>query len=120
MAWHQQHTHQLPTDCEVHCIAGFPAPVNQKGDVGFDVTIFDHHSSNADISLASEVGDVMYRMEYPDAAITEGSAAGLSYSAHAKEGGAADYSFKVDGLYEKRRENGAGQNAKNNPYPTVK
>jgi hypothetical protein len=67
-----------------------------------------------DVNLANEAGDVMYRMEYPDAAIRGGSQAD---EGKYRSQGAGDYSFDVEDLYKSRKASGEGKNMESNPYP---
>src|SRR5690606_29681737 len=97
---------------------GYFAPINKDGEIGFDVTLNGKFSFN-DETLANEAGDVMFRMEYPEAARKSGTDKGKTDSEYRKEGTAGDYSNRVQELYKKRKQNESGKDPNNNPYPLL-
>jgi RHS repeat-associated protein len=95
---------------------GFLAPLNNDGDIGFDIEI-NGEFSYQDGPLSNEAVDVMFRMEYPAAARKSVSDKGKSEEEYLKPGTAADYSNRVQEIYIERKETGEGKDKKNNPYP---
>ena len=93
-----------------------PAPINGDDEIGFDITLFGIYSYS-DGSLANEIGDVMFNMEYPDASSVSGTDAGKNHAEYIKKGSAGDYSFRVQDLYLKRKKEGKGKDENNDPYP---
>jgi len=93
-----------------------PGPINSNDEIGFDVTLFSTPDW-ADINLSNEAGDIMFRMEYPDAAAKSGTDKGKSYDDYVKKGTAGYYSFEVEETYKNRKKSGEGKDPNNNPYP---
>lgn len=96
--------------------SGGRAPINEDGEIGFDIILngmFSYH----DESLSNEAGDVMFRMEYPEASRRSGSDVGKTESEYLKSGSAGDYSNRVQELYRERKKTGEGKDETNNPYP---
>jgi hypothetical protein len=105
---------------------GAPTPTNSKNEDGFDITIYEV-GEWSDVSLANEIGDVMFRMEYPQDAYEDGSdsnkvddAGKLDWSEYMKEGSAGHYSTQVEKMYKARKKSGDGKDPNNNPYPLKK
>ncbi len=48
------------------------APVNSEDEVGFDIILYPVAGDDG-AALANEIGDVMYRIEYPNSSLVEGS-----------------------------------------------
>jgi hypothetical protein len=94
------------------------APIDKNDEIGFDVTLFSPFNFS-DISLSNEAGDVMFRMEYPEACHNSGSDAYKDYDQYLEKGTAGYYSYKVEDLYKERKTEKAetGKNAIENPYP---
>lgn len=101
------------------------APINDENKIGFNIIIFDTPDW-ADVHLANEIGDVMYRMEYPKAAQSEPSdfkenpltgETKLDKETISRKGSASEYSKKVENTYKDRKKSGEGKNESNNPYP---
>ena len=78
------------------------APVDKEGNIGFNISICKelHYS---DVFLANEIGDVMFRMEYPDKALDSGTDASKSEEEYRRGGTAGDYSFRVQEVYSQRK-----------------
>jgi RHS repeat-associated protein len=96
-----------------------PAPFLPSAEgIGFEITIFTVPIARA-VSLSNEIGDVMYRMEYPDASIKQGGNAHQSDSEY-RNSGSGKYSFEVEDKYKERVKNSQGKDASNNPYPLKK
>jgi RHS repeat-associated protein len=91
-------------------------PINPNNDeIGFLITLYSITASGRDVSLANEAGDVMYRMDYPEASL-RGGAMQVDESKYPSEG-AGGYSFDVEDLYKSRKASGEGKNIESNPYP---
>ena len=106
----------------------YGAPINDDNEIGFNITLF-YVGAGADVDMANEIGDVMYRMEYPRASMTSGSdfkknpltgEISIDKENYYKEGNAGDYSRKVENIYKDRKKTGEGKNENNNPYPLKK
>jgi RHS repeat-associated protein len=96
-----------------------PAPfITGSDEIGFRITIYSVPVARVP-SLANEVGDVMYRMEYPDAAIKQGGNENQTEDEY-RNSGSGDYSFDVEETFETRRDNGQGADPNSNPYPLKK
>lgn len=102
-----------------------PGPINSNDEIGFDITLFSTEEWS-DNYLANEAGDVMFRMEYPNAAYASGSDADKKYSSggtnwekYLKKGSAGYYSQKVEDTYKMRKKSGSGKDPNNNPYPLI-
>ncbi len=94
------------------------APLDENDEVGFNVTLFSTPEW-ADVYLSNEAGDVMFRIEYPDAAYNSGSDANKTYDDYIKKGTAGNYSYKVEDMYKKRKKEKqkTGKKSDTNPYP---
>jgi RHS repeat-associated protein len=95
---------------------GYFAPVSKGGEIGFDV-ILNGKFSFHDVTLSNEAGDVMYRMEYPQAAYRSGTDKGKNYQEYMKPGGPGYYSTEVEETYKTRKGTPEGKDPNNNPYP---
>jgi hypothetical protein len=94
-----------------------PGPINPNTDeIGFLINLYGTTSTGRDASLANEAGDVMYRIEYPDAALRGGVE--IEESKY-RSGGAGGYSFDVEDLYKGRKASGEGKSIASNPYPLL-
>jgi|GEM_PF-2196532 len=98
-------------------------PINSNNEIGFDIKLFTS-AEWSDVYLSNEVGDVMFRMEYPDAAAKSGSdsdkrnASGtINWEKYKKPGSAGAYSDSVEETYKERKKSGSGKDPQNNPYP---
>lgn len=96
--------------------AGGIGPVDKNGEIGFDI-LLNGKTKNRDNTLANEVGDVMFRMEYPKAAKDSGSDKGKSDEEYRAKGTAGYYSDIVQALYKARKKDGSGKDPEINPYP---
>lgn len=90
-----------------------PAPmstINQdpnggnQGEVGFEIVLY-RANNTADNHLANEIGDVMFRMEYPLAKYEAGTDKNKSMTEYKELGGPGDYSDRVQELYESGGDN---------------
>ena len=95
-----------------------PGPINSNDEIGFDITIHTQ-AEWSDVFLADEVGDVMFRMEYPDAASNTPTSRGLSKNQYLMQE-STDYSSRVQETYKARKKSGEGKGPDNNPYPLEK
>jgi RHS repeat-associated protein len=94
-----------------------PGPINPNTDeIGFLINLYGTTPTGRDASLANEAGDVMYRIEYPDAALRGGVE---SEESKYRSGGAGGYSFDVEDLYKGRKASGEGKSIASNPYPLL-
>ncbi|MGF1566414.1 MAG: RHS repeat domain-containing protein [Flavobacteriales bacterium] len=93
------------------------APLTDKGNIGFDVKLFDTSPGSADAFLANEIGDVMFRMEYPISSSEEGTQSTMTDGEY-RTSKAGNYSDSIEELYKQRRQNASSK--ANNPYPLEK
>ncbi|MFA6152608.1 MAG: hypothetical protein WC716_14890 [Chitinophagaceae bacterium] len=97
-----------------------PYVPGKRNVIGFSITLF---GTSGDGTLANEVGDVMYYMEYNKEAVSGGSDVGKSDADYKRIGGAGDYSYSVQYLYSERKRQAIKdpESVKNreNPYPII-
>jgi hypothetical protein len=101
-------------------------PKSDKGWNTFDIVIYGM-GSFGDVSLANEVGDVMFYMEYNEDSV-EGQGNNKVFENATFRAGqdlymqsdSYKYSNSVEKTYETRKKDGTGKDPKNNPYPIKK
>ena len=87
--------------------------------MGFDIVLYDL-TEFSDESLVNEAGDIMFRMEYPEASEKSGWDYNKTREEYLSPDSAGKYSEDIEKLYRGRKKSGEGKDPNNNPYPKEK